>query len=310
MDEDLVALFKLLDSHIKENSDSEENQLKCFFCTLEKKYEKQKEFICNLRCDAHVGLKEDEMANALIPEDLPESAEKKYKPVKTTGNGDCLYNDASLTLVGNESCATLLRLLVALELVLNADFYAQHPKFSYFPTGGRHPNAIFSLCLTNSSNKVFHDTEHDRKLAILSEARVASKPKEWSRHFHLTALAKVSARPVFSSYPNCQAWIRDFVHGIIYPQMATFSVEPVFLLWSREGSDNRPAAWYEPNHSVPLYSAEASDGIDALVDSKTYDTKPSPESPNRHWTNEAGALRKSLPPSSEVAWMTAVISYS
>ena len=235
-----------------------------------------------------MGLKEDEMANALIPEDLPESADKKYKAVKTTGNGDCLYNAASLTLVGNESYTTLLRLLVALELVLNANFYAQHPKFTYFPAGGRHPNTVFSLCLTNSSNKLFHDTEHDRKLAILSEARVASKPKEWSGYFHLKALATVLGRPVFSSYPNCQTWIRDFVHGIIYPQMATFSVEPVFLLWSREGSDNRPGAWSEPNHFVPLYSAEASDSIDALVDSKTCDTKPSPESPNRRWTFKTG----------------------
>ena len=269
MDEDLAAFFKLLDSHIKGNSDSEDDQLKRFLCTLEKKYEKQKEFIRNLGCNAHVGLKEDDMANALIPEDLPEFAEKKYKAVKTTGNGDCLYNAASLTLVGNESYATLLRLLVALELELNADFYAQHPKCTYFPAGGRHPNTVFSLCLTNSSNKVFHDTEHDRKFAILSEAWVASKPKEWSGYFHLTALATVLARPVFSSYPNCQTWIRDFLHGIIYPQMATFSVEPVFLLWSREGSDNRPGAWSEPNHFVPLYSAEASDSIDALVDSKT-----------------------------------------
>ena len=77
--------------------------LNAFSVPWKKKYEKQKEFIRNLRCDAHVGLKEDEMANASIPEDLLESAEKKHKPVKTTGNGDCLYNDASLTLVGNES---------------------------------------------------------------------------------------------------------------------------------------------------------------------------------------------------------------
>ncbi|CAH3188790.1 unnamed protein product [Porites lobata] len=263
MDEDLAALFKLVDSHIKGNSDSKDDQFKRFLCTLEKKYEKQKEFIRNLGCNAHVGLEEDEMADALIPGDLLSSAEK-YKAVKTTANGDCLYNAASLTLVGNESYATLLRLLVALELVLNADFYVQHPKCTYFPAGGRHPNTVFSLCLTNSSNKVFHDTEHDKKFAILSEAWVASKPKEWSGYFHLKALATVLARPVFSSYPNCQTWIRDFLHGIIYPQMATFSVEPVFLLWSREGSDNRPGAWYEPNHSVPLYSAEASEGIDAL----------------------------------------------
>ena len=78
--------------------------------------------------------------------------------------------------------------------------------------------------------------------------------------------------------------------------MATFSVEPVFLFWSREGSDNRPGAWYEPNHSVPLYSAEASDGIDALVDSKTYDSKPSPESPNRRWTFETGVNRATKGP--------------
>ena len=66
------------------------------------------------------------------------------------------------------------------------------------------PQYRFSQCLTNSSNKVFHDTKHDRKFAILSEAWVASKPKEWSGYFHLTALATVLARPVFSSYPNCQ----------------------------------------------------------------------------------------------------------
>ncbi|KAK2551680.1 hypothetical protein P5673_027473 [Acropora cervicornis] len=58
-----------------------------------------------------------------------------------------------------------------------------------------------------ASNKVFHGTEHDRKLAILSEAQVASKPKEWSGYFHLTALATVLGRSVFSSYPNCQTCI-------------------------------------------------------------------------------------------------------
>ena len=81
MDEDLVALFKLMDSPIKGNSDSKDDQLKRFLWTLEKKYEKQKEFICNLGCNAHVGLEEDEIANALIPEDLLSSAEKKDKAV-------------------------------------------------------------------------------------------------------------------------------------------------------------------------------------------------------------------------------------
>ena len=68
-----------------------------------------------------------------------------------------LYQFAvSLALVGNESCAILLRLLVALELALNVDFDTNHPKFTYFPFGGRHLNTIFSLYLTGNSNKVFH----------------------------------------------------------------------------------------------------------------------------------------------------------
>lgn len=44
---------------------------------------------------------------------------------------------------------------------------------------------------------------------------------------------------------------------IVYPRMATFSADPVFLLWVREGSDTRPGAWYMPNHFVPLYSVKA-----------------------------------------------------
>ena len=38
--------------------------------------------------------------------------------------------------------------------------------------------------------------------------------------------------------------------------MATFSADPVFLLWSREGSDTRPGAWYEPQHFVHLHSVK------------------------------------------------------
>jgi len=176
MEKDLGALFQLLDCQLKE-SNLEEDRLNAFACTLAKQYENQRTFICGLECMAHVGLEEDEMGNALIPEDLPSATEKSYKAVKTTGDGDCLYNAVSLTLVGNESYSTLLQLLVALELVLHVNFYAQHPKFTYFTSGGRHPNTVFSLCLTRSSNNVFHDTNQNRTASILSEARVASKPK-------------------------------------------------------------------------------------------------------------------------------------
>ena len=114
-----------------------EDKVKKSLSTLIGKYENQLKFIRSLQCNSHVGLTNDELGNALIPEDLPSSTDKRiYKAVKTTGNGDCLYNAVSLALVGNynELYAILLRLLVALELALNIDFYAQHPKFVSFPS--------------------------------------------------------------------------------------------------------------------------------------------------------------------------------
>lgn len=64
------------------------------------------------------------------------------------------------------------------------------------------PTQFFSPCLTGSSNKIFHDSDQNRALAIWSEACTASKPKEWSEYFHVSALSTVLAQPVFSTYPN------------------------------------------------------------------------------------------------------------
>ena len=75
--------------------------------------------------------------------------------------------------------------------------------------------------------------------------------------FHIAALSTVLARPIFSAYPNCQTWIRDFLHSEICPREIQIMVplEPLFVLWSRDGNlDNRSGTWYSPNHFVPLYS--------------------------------------------------------
>lgn len=75
---------------------------------------------------------------------------------------------------------------------------------------------------------------------------------EW--FLHIAALSSVLAKPIFSVYPNCNTWIRDFMHSELSPRNAVSS-EPLFLLWSREGNlDNRAGAWFVPNHFVPLYS--------------------------------------------------------
>ena len=110
MDHDLRALYEILDCQIVKGKP--EDEFRGYLSSLERKYENQKQFIRSLECNSHVGIEEDKLLNALIPEDLPSSADKIYKAVKTTGNGDCLYNAVSMALVGDESYAILLRLLL------------------------------------------------------------------------------------------------------------------------------------------------------------------------------------------------------
>lgn len=67
---------------------------------LDEKYAEQKESIRRLQFSGHVGLPADEMAMALLPKELPLQPEERLVAVKTTGNGDCLYNAVSLVMDG------------------------------------------------------------------------------------------------------------------------------------------------------------------------------------------------------------------
>ena len=243
-------------SHLKRDSTFSVEEILAFARELDENYAEQKESIRRLQFNGHVGLPADEMAMALLLEELPLQPEEHVMAVKTTGNGDCLYNAMSLAMDGTESNASLLRLLVALELLLNVDYYIHHPRLTSFSnTDSHHPDTLFSLCLTTDSDQVFQDKSRSREEAIWSEARVASKSYEWSGFFHVAALSSVLCRPIFSAYPHCNTWIRDFLHCEIGPRNPTLlSSKPLFLLWSREGNlDNRAGAWFSPNHFVPLY---------------------------------------------------------
>ena len=158
-----------------------------------KTYAEQKESITQLPFNGHMGLLADEMAMVLIPKELPLQPEEHLVVVKTTGNGDYLYSTVSLVMDGMESNTSLLGLLVALELLLNIDFYFQHPRLTSFSnTDSRHHDTLFSLCLTTNSDQLLHDKSYSREDAILSEARVASKSRKWSGFFSCCGIIKRS----------------------------------------------------------------------------------------------------------------------
>ena len=68
-------------------------------------------------------LETDELSLAL----LPKTHINKFKPLKTLGDGSCMYNAISLVLSGDYSLSKNLRQRTSRELANNAENCAKHP---------------------------------------------------------------------------------------------------------------------------------------------------------------------------------------
>ena len=70
---------------------------------------------------------QDDIASALI---LSEDLGQEMKALKASADWNCLFNSMSILIEGHESASQMLRLLIDVELFLNPEHYAQHPKLS------------------------------------------------------------------------------------------------------------------------------------------------------------------------------------
>ena len=102
----------------------------------------------------------DEISCRIIP-----SKYADLVPIRSTGDGNCLFNSASLAICQNESRAFELRLRTCLELAKNRNFYKTHPVLAnsrIHYQSGRHGPGIMSVetlcdltCFDASSSCVF-----------------------------------------------------------------------------------------------------------------------------------------------------------
>ena len=76
-------------------------------------------------------LERDSFGPAFVPKDVIDIQLEKpihFIACKSTANGDCLYNPASCLLAGDKSLCSYFRLVTALELALDVEYYVQHPR--------------------------------------------------------------------------------------------------------------------------------------------------------------------------------------
>ena len=135
-----------------------------------------------------ITLQRDRLGQTLLPEDIPLSMKtSQLIAYQSPGNGDCLFNSCSHLLVGDDSLSSCLRLLTAIEIVTNREYYAEHPKIEEAVRTNARCNAtrysestLFSLCLAQLGPSNLKD-KANRVTAIVEEAQ--GKCKLWHKIF-------------------------------------------------------------------------------------------------------------------------------
>ena len=107
---------------------------------LKHKYKKGTETLLKTNFKELSNCAKDEFANVVIPPDVD-----LINPVaiKTLGNGNCLFNSASMFLRGVEDAPALLRLLTSIELHRNVAIYAYHDALSNSANSMRRSEKVF-----------------------------------------------------------------------------------------------------------------------------------------------------------------------
>jgi hypothetical protein len=106
----------------------------------------------------------------LLPEEY-----KNYVCIRSTPDGNCFFNSASLIVFGNENFNIQLRLAVMIELMEHSQFYLQQKIFEqdiiYQEEALDHGNKAIS----NSSNHSFK-----KESEYILELKLMCKPHSWN----------------------------------------------------------------------------------------------------------------------------------
>lgn len=200
----------------------------------------------------------DEVSRRIIPLNLGLS----YVPVRSTGDGNCLFNSASLALCQNESLAVELRLCTCFELANNKEFYKKHPvlvntSVTYQGRGGPGVMSVETLCdltcfASNSSNV---HARHGFEAAFNNEIMRTAKNWSYSGTLQIMALASVLGVPIETIYPDQNDRLLPVYQNVFYPRQWSNPADSavVRILWTNTSGWPDRSKEFVVNHFVPLF---------------------------------------------------------
>lgn len=186
---------------------------------------------------------------------------------RSTANGNCFFNSASIILYGNESYCMQLRLAVIIELMKNARRYLEIGAFETDIIYSN--NALDSADFLKNQNP--DNFEYEKYFAYLSELKRMCTNFSWCSLMAFYGLSNVVKQPVYTIYPEVKSTlIREIYHREIKPfqryaiQSSDETVvaleQPLFILWTNTSIQTKTEADivliennFHPNHFVPCF---------------------------------------------------------
>jgi hypothetical protein len=197
---------------------------------------------------------------------LPE----EYKDMvcgRSTADGNCLFNSASIILYGNENYCAQLRLAVIIELMKNIRRYLEIEAFE--------TDIIYSESALDSAENLnkqnLNNSERPKYFAYLAELKRMCNNFSWCSLVALYGLANVVKQPVHSIYPEIKSRL---IRGIYNCEIKPFQKcvnqssdnteiileHPLFILWTNTSVNTKVQAnellienKFIPNHFVPCF---------------------------------------------------------
>ncbi|KAJ8288861.1 hypothetical protein COCON_G00015200 [Conger conger] len=187
----------------------------------------------------------DQVAHCLYPEDAPAD----MLPVTCKGEGNLLFDAASMLLVGNTDLSLELQVRTVVEMLLWKRYYLNGMIDSKVMLQA----ARFSLCTEESAEML------SLPMAVLeaifdADVKASCFPGSYANMWHVYALASVLQCNIYSIYPMYNLKIRPYFNRLIRPRTWPRDSGPMTLhiMWSGELESMMV---FKPHHFVALVQA-------------------------------------------------------
>ncbi|XP_013914694.1 PREDICTED: vertnin [Thamnophis sirtalis] len=189
-------------------------------------------------------LEVDRVAKSLYPEDAP----RNMLPFICKGNGDHLFEAASVLLWGNTSLTLELQVRTVVEMLLNKQYYFHGMIDSKVMLQA----ARYSLCTDKSPQMTklpIATIEAIFDVDIKASCFIGSYVNMW----HLYGLASVLQCNIYSIYPMSNLKIRPYFNRLIRPRTCNLQTSTLHIMWSGRQISSQV---FEAQYFVPVMGLE------------------------------------------------------